>query len=138
MPRDLPELNITEARPSTQTGKHPNIKMKKPSEINSQTREGLSQEQALDDRMSKIATTLNRLNRQLQLFQEDLEARQRDPLVQAELSAEANCQEYLEDEDADYLIEHNIEGGHTFSKGTEHHSSYSEDLESVEMFINNN
>ena len=35
----------------------------------------------VDDRMNKISTTLDKLGRQLQKFQEELETRQKDPLV---------------------------------------------------------
>jgi hypothetical protein len=96
----------------------------------------MPQEQGIDDRMSKITTTLNRLNKQLQRFQEDLQARQRDPLVMAELSAELASQEYLEDDDPDYLNGHNAENGRTFSKGSEVLSSLSEDQESIELYMN--
>ena len=47
--------------------------------------------------MSKIASTLDKLNLQLQRFQDELQMRQQDPLVVTESS-------YNQDEAGDFLI----------------------------------
>lgn len=52
----------------------------------------------------------------------------------AELSAEVENQEYLEDDDQD--TGRYAENGQTFSKGSEVLSSLSEDQESIELYMN--
>ncbi len=51
----------------------------------------------VDNRMSKIASTLDKLNLQLQRFQDELHLRQQDPLVVTESS-------YHQDEAGDFLL----------------------------------